>query len=96
MDGKKKKSSNTYIILIIGSAVLGMLFSILYLGFQIFIPAGSALCLGFMFLLILMAFKKYPDYLSKKQMIILKVTAWIGLIAGLLAALIQLILFFKF
>ena len=97
MEGKDTKNSkNIYIWLIIGSAVVGMIFSILYLGFEIFIPAASALSLCMMFFFILAVVKKYPDFLTSRQKKVIKIIAWVGMIAGFLAAVIQLILFFKF
>ncbi|HOD92498.1 MAG TPA: hypothetical protein PLT91_01280 [Clostridia bacterium] len=93
---EEKKNKKILIWLILGSAVLGIIFSILYLGFEIFIPAASAVCLCLMFLFIILAAKKYMELFSKRQMMVIKIIAWIGMISGLLAAIIQLVLFFKF
>jgi cell division septal protein FtsQ len=43
---EEKKNKKILIWLILGSAVLGIIFSILYLGFEIFIPAASAVSLS--------------------------------------------------
>lgn len=76
-------------------ALGGIVFSLLYLIGEIFIPSVSALCLCLMFVFILLILKENPEYFTKKQNIVIKIIIWIGLVAGFLAALIQMFIFLK-
>lgn len=76
-------------------ALGGIVFSLLYLIGEIFIPSVSALCLCLMFVCILLILKENPKYFTKKQNIVIKIIIWIGLVAGFLAALIQMFIFLK-
>lgn len=95
MEDKERRLKAVFILTII-FAVTGMVFSILYLAFQIFIPAASPISMSLMLGSILYLIKSNNEKYSKrlyKTMVILIIG---GILIGTLAGVLQLILYFQF
>lgn len=91
-DNQRKK---LILALTMTSALLGIVFSLIYFIFDVFIPAASALSLCLMFIFMLLLIREYPGYFTKKQNVIFTILIWIGLLIGVLAAILQLIIYFR-
>lgn len=92
---KENQRKKLILSLTMASALLGIVFSLIYFIFDIFIPAASALSLCLMFIFMLLLLREYPEYFTKKQSVIFMILIWIGLLIGVLAAILQLIIYFK-
>jgi uncharacterized membrane protein len=94
MDDKEKRLKAVFILTII-FAVAGMVFSILYLAFQVFIPAASPVSMSLMLGSILYLIRSNRDKYSKGIFKALLIIIIAGILIGIIAGVLQLILFFR-
>jgi uncharacterized membrane protein YedE/YeeE len=94
MDNKDKRLKTAFILAII-FAIAGMVFSILYLVLEVFIPAASPVSMSLMLGSILYLIQSNREKYSKGMFRTFVIIIIAGILIGTIAGMLQLILYFR-